>query len=199
MYDAGLEARYAPLTQKIPLGVQLGWLGAALVAASLSKEGRLVTEADVRGGAARPFLPFAREDRSRRAHARPSSTTPRRAGPQSGRAPAFLGRSAAARVRRRAPVAVDVRQGPGKTTGEAVQRRRVRGRGPRERRDELRRQRARAVLYIFASPARRPNSRLRSSRTPRSRTLSRCGPPTRAKRHAPANRRKTEMTPRLRR
>ena len=92
MYDAGLEARYAPLTQKIPLGVQLGWLGAALVAASLSKEGRLVTEADVRGGAARPFLPFAREDRSRRAHARPSSTTPRRAGPRPGRARAFLGR-----------------------------------------------------------------------------------------------------------
>jgi hypothetical protein len=52
MYDAGLEA----LTRKIPLGVQLGWLGAALVADSLSEPGRLVTEADVRGGAARPFL-----------------------------------------------------------------------------------------------------------------------------------------------
>ena len=38
---------------------------------------------------------------------------------------------------------------------EALQHRRVRGRDPRERRDELRRQHARAVLYIFPPPARR--------------------------------------------
>ena len=43
------------MTQKIPLLVQLGKRDAALVAASLSKEGRPVTEAEVRGGAARPF------------------------------------------------------------------------------------------------------------------------------------------------
>ena len=58
MYKAGLEAHYEPLTQKIPLGTRpgFGWLNAALVAASLSEPGHPVTEADVRCGAARPFL-----------------------------------------------------------------------------------------------------------------------------------------------
>ena len=94
--QAGLlkKARYAPLTQKIPLGTRpgFGWLDPALVAASLSTRDRTVTEADVRGGAARPIRPFARDDRRRRAHERPSSATPRRAGPQSRCAPAFPGR-----------------------------------------------------------------------------------------------------------
>ena len=54
-YDAGLIT-YESLTEKIPHGIRIGNLGAALVAASLSKEGRTVTEADVRGGAARLFL-----------------------------------------------------------------------------------------------------------------------------------------------
>ena len=49
--------RYAPLTQKIPKGIQLGNLGAALVADFLSEPGHPVTEADVRGGAACPFHP----------------------------------------------------------------------------------------------------------------------------------------------
>ena len=53
MYDAGLSSMIA----RIPLGVQLGWLGAAAVAASLSTPDHTVTEADVRGGAARPLLP----------------------------------------------------------------------------------------------------------------------------------------------
>ena len=55
MYDAGLGA--CPLTQKIPHGFQARYLDAALVADSLSEPGRSVTEADVSGGAARPFLP----------------------------------------------------------------------------------------------------------------------------------------------
>ncbi len=56
MYKAGLEARYAALPERIAFGARMGrWLDAALVAASLSKEGRPVTEAEVRGGAARPF------------------------------------------------------------------------------------------------------------------------------------------------
>ena len=97
-FDAGvslmLRGLYASLPQRIALGTRprFGWLGAALVAASLSTPDHTVTEADVRGGVARPFLPFAREDRRRRAHERPSSATPRRAGPRSGRARAFLGR-----------------------------------------------------------------------------------------------------------
>ena len=65
---------------------------AVLLAASLSTRDHTVTEADVRGGVARPFLPFAREDRRRRAHERPSSATPRRAGPRPGRAREFLAR-----------------------------------------------------------------------------------------------------------
>ena len=60
MYDAGLEARYASLTEKIPHGVKTGYLGAAVVAASLSTRDHTVTEDDVRGGAARPF-PTVRE------------------------------------------------------------------------------------------------------------------------------------------
>ena len=65
---------------------------AVLLAASLSTRDHTVTEADVRGGAARPIRPFARDDRRRRAHERPSSATSRRAGPQSRCAPAFPGR-----------------------------------------------------------------------------------------------------------
>ena len=84
--------RYASLPELIEFGVRIGNLGAALVADSLSEPGDPVTEADVRGGAACPFLPFTREDRRRRAHERPSSATSRRAGPRPGRARAFLGR-----------------------------------------------------------------------------------------------------------
>jgi len=51
MYDAGLSS----LIVRIPKGIQLGNLGAAAVAASLSTRDRTVTEADVRGGAACPF------------------------------------------------------------------------------------------------------------------------------------------------
>ena len=65
---------------------------AARFAAFLSTRDHTVTEADVRGGAARPIRPFARDDRRHRAHERPSSATPRRAGPQSRCAPAFPGR-----------------------------------------------------------------------------------------------------------
>ena len=65
---------------------------AARFAAFLSTRDHTVTEADVRGGAGRPFSPFVREDHRRRAHERPSSATPRRAGPQSRCAPAFPGR-----------------------------------------------------------------------------------------------------------
>ena len=59
MYDAGREAQYASLPELIALGTRprFGWLGAAAVAASLSTRDRTVTEADVRGGAARPLLP----------------------------------------------------------------------------------------------------------------------------------------------
>ena len=84
--------RYASLPELIEFGVRIGNLGAALVADSLSEPGDPVTEADVRGGAARPIRPFARDDRPRRSHERPSSATSRRAGPQSRCAPAFPGR-----------------------------------------------------------------------------------------------------------
>ena len=70
---------------------------AARFAAFLSTRDHTVTEADVRGGAGRPFSPFVREDHRRRAHERPSSATPRRAGPQAGGARGFLGGGAAAR------------------------------------------------------------------------------------------------------
>ena len=69
MYKAGLEARYASLPERIALLVQLGNRDAALVAASLSKEGRSVTEAEVRGGAARP-ISTARRPRHRVAQVR---------------------------------------------------------------------------------------------------------------------------------
>ncbi len=85
--------RYAALPERIEFGARMGqWLDAALVADSLSEPGHPVTEADVRGGAARPIRPFARDDRRHRAHERPSSATPRHAGPQSRCAPAFPGR-----------------------------------------------------------------------------------------------------------
>ena len=185
MYDAWA------CSHKRSRGVQLGWLGAALVAASLSKEGRSNGSRRPRRRA-RPFLPFAREDRSRRAHSRPSSTTPRRAGPHPDALRRFSA-EALQRVRRRAPVAVDVRQGPGKTTGEAVNV--AACACPRERRDETSTSACPCVLYIFL-PHR---ARLASCPTPPSRPLSLWTADTRAKRHAPANRRKTEMTPRLRR
>ena len=70
---------------------------AARFAAFLSTCDHTVTEADVRGGAARPISPFVREDHRRCAHERPSSAPPRRAGPQAGGARGFLGGGAAAR------------------------------------------------------------------------------------------------------
>ena len=57
--DAGRRT-YESLTEKIPHGVKTGYLGAAVVAASLSTRDHTVTEDDVRGGAARPF-PTIRE------------------------------------------------------------------------------------------------------------------------------------------
>ena len=81
--------RYAPLTQKIPKGIQLGNLGAALVADFLSEPGHPVTEADVRGGAACPFHPVCetvvartreavvRNTASRRSATRPCSRVSR--------------------------------------------------------------------------------------------------------------------------
>ena len=85
--DAGRRT-YESLTEKIPLGARTGWLVAALVADSLSEPGHPVTEADVRGGAARPFShvcekrPRAREAvvrdiASRRSAIRPCSRVSR--------------------------------------------------------------------------------------------------------------------------